>query len=84
MQCPVLLINETEFDEGGWAGLNMYSTPFFKVPKMEYQRERINSESFKEIPLFWGLLKGIKEPKFLMFMLLAGSAWTAVDILNGL
>ena len=84
MQCPVLLLNETEFDEGGWAGLNEYSAPFFKVPKMEDQRERMNSESFKEIPLFWGLWKGIKEPKLLVFLLLAGSAWTAVDIWNGL
>ena len=83
-QCPALLLNKTEFDEGGWAGLNVVSTPFFKVPKMEYQRERINSESFKELPLFWGFMKGSKEPKLLVFLLLAGGAWTAVDIWTGL
>ena len=83
LQCPALPLNKTEFDEGGWAGLNVVSTPF-KVPKMEYQRERIHSESFKEIPFLWGLWKGVKEPKLIVFLVLAGSAWTAVDIWNGL
>ena len=61
----------------------MASTPF-KVPKMEYQRERQDSESFKEIPLIWGFMKGIKEPKLLIALLLAGGTWTAIDIWNGL
>ena len=83
LQCPALNINATEFDEGGWAGMNVVATPF-KVPKMEYREKTRHSETFKDIPFIWGVLKNIKEPKLLIFLFFAGGAWTALDVWKGL